>query len=59
MHAGTSSSNKIAEMLAIVLLNNSSLQYDTLTAAILEFIRLSTFSESTIDTDGTINAGEV
>jgi hypothetical protein len=43
MHDGTSSSNKTAEMLAFVLLYNASLQYETLTAAILEFIRLSTF----------------
>jgi hypothetical protein len=40
MHAGASSSSQTAEMLAIILLNNASLQDETLTAAKLELIRV-------------------
>jgi hypothetical protein len=40
MHANASSSSQTAEMLAIILLNNSLLPDDTLTAAKLELIRI-------------------
>jgi hypothetical protein len=40
MHAGASSSSQTPEMLAIILLNNSNLQDETLTAAKLELIRV-------------------
>ena len=41
MHANASISSQTAEMLAIILLNNSLLPNDTLTAAKLELIRIS------------------
>jgi hypothetical protein len=40
MHANASTSSQTAEMLAIILLNNSLLPDDTLTAAKLEIIRI-------------------
>jgi hypothetical protein len=40
MHANASTSSQTAEMLAIILLNNSLLPDDTLTAAKLELIRI-------------------
>jgi hypothetical protein len=39
MHANASTSNQTAKMLAIILLNNSLLPDDTLTAAKLELVR--------------------
>jgi hypothetical protein len=54
MHAGTSSSSQTVEMLAIILLNNSSLQDETLTAAKLELIRIAETGESKVDKDSPI-----
>jgi hypothetical protein len=54
MHAGTSSSSQTAEMLAIILLNNFSLQDETLTADKLELIRIAETREYRVDKDGPI-----
>jgi hypothetical protein len=59
MHAGTSSSSQTAEMLAIILLNNASLQDETLTAAKLELIRLAESREPKVDKNGPVVRADI
>jgi hypothetical protein len=57
-HAGPSTSSQIAEMLAIILLNNASLQDETHTA-MLELIRLVESREPSVDKIGPVVKADI
>ena len=59
MHANASSSSQTAEMLAIILLNNSLLPDDTLTAAKLELIRIAESRQLPSNSQTVISSEEI